>query len=86
MHIFSNIPPFTYGPYYTWKVKKKAYILQIVEAPQPDMKTVPELCQSSAWLNINLLLLSPDRALVEEKEVTLIRFLESYGKNWNNIL
>lgn len=52
---------------------------EIVKAPMPDIKEVPERCLSSAWLSMNFLLISPNRALVEENEASLMRFLESHG-------
>lgn len=52
---------------------------QIIDAPPPNNMTVPDLCMSSAWLSINMLLVGPDRAVVEETEIPTINFLESLG-------
>ena len=46
----------------------------------PFTKTIPELCQSSYWLSMNLLMVSPDKAIVEETETPVINYLESLGK------
>lgn len=47
----------------------------------PFTTKIPELCQSSYWLCMNLLLVSPDRAIVEETEIPTINYLESLGKH-----
>ncbi|XP_052094840.1 glycine amidinotransferase, mitochondrial-like [Mytilus californianus] len=52
---------------------------EIQNAPRPFTTTIPELCQSSYWLCMNLLLVSPDRAIVEETEIPTINYLESLG-------
>ncbi|XP_063421694.1 glycine amidinotransferase, mitochondrial-like [Mytilus trossulus] len=52
---------------------------EIQSAPMPFTTNIPELCQSSYWLCMNLLLVSPDRAIVEETEIPTINYLESLG-------
>ncbi|VDI69888.1 glycine amidinotransferase [Mytilus galloprovincialis] len=52
---------------------------EIIDAPPPNTMTVPDLCMSSAWLSMNMLLVGPDRAVVEETEIPTINFLESLG-------
>ncbi|VDH95463.1 glycine amidinotransferase [Mytilus galloprovincialis] len=52
---------------------------EILDAPFPNSMVVPESCESSAWLSINLLMVGPDKAIVEETEIPTINFLESLG-------
>ncbi|XP_076085935.1 glycine amidinotransferase, mitochondrial-like [Mytilus galloprovincialis] len=52
---------------------------EILDAPFPNSMVVPESCKSSAWLSINLLMVGPDKAIVEESEIPTINFLESLG-------
>lgn len=51
-------------------------------APFPNTTVVPEGCIWSAWLSLNLLMVSPDRCIVEETEIPMINYLESLGKSF----
>lgn len=52
---------------------------EVVDAPPPNSRKMPVLCQSSAWLSINILFVAPDRCIIEETEIPTINFLESLG-------
>ncbi|VDI71478.1 glycine amidinotransferase [Mytilus galloprovincialis] len=52
---------------------------EIIDAPFPNSMIVPECCESTAWLSINMLMVGPDKAIVEETELPLINLLESLG-------
>lgn len=51
----------------------------IVKAPEPNSRIMPELCQCSCWISINLLMVRPDVCIVEDTEIPTINFLESLG-------
>lgn len=54
---------------------------QLVDAPQPttDDASMPAFCQSSKWLSMNVLSLSPTQVICEERETPLHRLLERLG-------
>ncbi|XP_076100969.1 glycine amidinotransferase, mitochondrial-like [Mytilus galloprovincialis] len=52
---------------------------EIIDAPFPYSMIVPECCESTACLSINMLMVGPDKAIVEETELPLINLLESLG-------
>lgn len=54
----------------------------IIEAPEPNSKIMPEHCFSTHWLSINMLSIDENTVLVEQEEKELIKMLENeYGFN-----
>jgi glycine amidinotransferase len=52
---------------------------EIVPAPQPQPRTQPPLYMTSAWVNMNLLVIDDNRALVESQDDDMAKMLESLG-------
>ncbi|WP_369275974.1 glycine amidinotransferase [Streptomyces sp. R11] len=54
---------------------------EFVEAPQPVLGNdeMPPYCQSSRWLSMNILSISPTKVICEEQETPLQRLLEKHG-------
>ena len=52
---------------------------EIIVAPQPNRRDNPAFSQSSTWLSINFLSISPEKVVVEEEETDLKALLEDYG-------
>ncbi|VDH91782.1 Hypothetical predicted protein [Mytilus galloprovincialis] len=57
----------------------KSKYTEILDAPFPKRMVVSESYESSAWMSINLLMIGPDKAIVDETEIPTINFLESLG-------
>ncbi|MET9440580.1 glycine amidinotransferase [Streptomyces sp. NPDC006610] len=53
---------------------------ELVEAPQPVLTNdeMPKYCQSSKWLSMNVLSISPTKVIVEEQEKPLQELLAKY--------
>lgn len=54
---------------------------KLIEAPEPVLSNdeMPDYCQSSKWLSMNVLSLSPDKVICEEQEKPLQDLLSSLG-------
>ncbi|GAA1542769.1 glycine amidinotransferase [Streptomyces albidochromogenes] len=54
---------------------------KLIEAPEPMLSNddMPDYCQSSKWLSMNVLSLSPDKVICEEQEKPLQDLLSSLG-------
>lgn len=52
---------------------------EIVYAPEPIRQDKPMFSQSSRWLSINLLNISPDKLVIEQEETGLKALLEDHG-------
>lgn len=54
---------------------------KLIEAPEPVLSNdeMPQYCQSSKWLSMNVLSISPDKVICEEREKPLQELLCSLG-------
>lgn len=52
---------------------------RFITAPLPDNEQRPAFSQSSKWLSMNILVISPTKVIVEEQEKSLMALLESEG-------
>jgi glycine amidinotransferase len=51
---------------------------EIREAPKPVVRTTQMIDLSSAWLSMNVLMLDPERVIVEENQEPLIAMLKDW--------
>ena len=52
---------------------------QVVEAPRPVIPDSHPLWMSSKWLSMNVLMLDPQRVVVDREEVPIQRMFEKLG-------
>jgi glycine amidinotransferase len=52
---------------------------EVIDAPPPTLPSSWPMFMSSAWVSINVLMLDPERVVVERQEEPLIRLLERRG-------
>ena len=55
------------------------FTLQLVTAPQPVMPDSHPLWMSSKWLSMNVLMLDPERVVVDANEEPTIKMFEKLG-------
>jgi len=52
---------------------------KFITGPEPNNPVVPHFSQSSKWLNMNVLVISEDKVIVEAQEENMAHMLEDNG-------
>jgi len=52
---------------------------KFIQGPEPNNPAIPQFSQSSKWLNMNVLVISEDKVIVEAEEESMAHVLEDNG-------